>query len=122
MRLTRSAWCLGLAFGLALPAAAQFAGENLLVSPPAGFVVGFQDTRGGVTIQEWVPQGETVQNWSEMLTVQLFRNRPDLQPRALVDSIQRGWLGACKGSVPAPIVARAANGYEAASMTLRCPL
>jgi hypothetical protein len=107
---------------LATPAYAQFQGENLLVSPPPGFKVGFQDSRGGVSIQEWVPQGETVQNWSEMVTVQLFRNRPDLEPRAMLDTIQRGWLKACAGSTPAPIVAGKANGYETGSMVLRCPL
>jgi hypothetical protein len=101
---------------------AQFRGENLLVSPPPGFKVGFQDSRGGVIIQEWVPEGETVQNWSEMVTVQLFQNRRDLDPRAMLGTIQRGWLNACKGSMPAPIVASRIDGYEAASMVLRCPL
>src|SRR5262249_18699407 len=96
-------------------------GENLLVSPPVGFKVGFQDSRSGVTIQEWVPQGETVQNWSEMVTVQMFRNRPDLEPRAMLDTIQRGWLKACNGSAPAPIVGGRTNGYGPALMVLRWP-
>jgi hypothetical protein len=101
---------------------AQFQGENLLVSMPPGFKAGFQNSRDGVTIQEWVPQGETVHNWSEMVTVQLFRNRPDLEPRTMLDGIQRGWLKACAGSVPAPIVAGRTDGYDAATMVLRCPL
>jgi hypothetical protein len=111
---------LGLCL-LATPARAQFQGENLLVGPPSGFKIGFQDSRGGVSIQEWVPQGETVQNWSEMVTVQLFRNRPDLAPRTMLDTIQRGWLNACKGSAPAPIMTGKANGYESATMVLHCP-
>src|SRR5262249_10340799 len=92
------------------------------VSPPPGFKVGFQDSRNGVSIQEWVPQGETVQNWSEMVTVQLFRSRRDLEPRAMIDTIQQGSLKACTSSTPAAIVVVQANGYESATMVLRCPL
>ena len=113
---------LVMLFGLSSVAQAQFAGENLLVGPPPGFKLGFQESRGGVSIQEWVPDGETVQNWSEMVTVQLFQNRRDLDPRAMLDTIQRGWLKACKGSAPAPIVAVKTNGYDGATMVLRCPL
>jgi hypothetical protein len=101
---------------------AQFQGENLLVSPPPGFMVGFQDSRNGVSIQEWVPDGETVQNWSEMVTVQLFQNRRDLDPRIMLDTIQRGWLKACPNSAAAPIVTGKANGYDTATVVLRCPL
>ena len=58
--------------------------ENLLLAPPAGFEVGHhQDSRDGVTLIEWVPAGETVQNWSEMVTVLVFRKRPDLDPEGL---------------------------------------
>jgi hypothetical protein len=111
--------CLYLA---AAPVHAQFQGENLLVSMPAGFKSDYQSTRDGMSIQEWVPEGETVQNWSEMVTVQVFQNRRDLDPRAMLDSIQRGWLKACTGSAAAPIVTGKTNGYDTATMVLRCPL
>ncbi|MBV8192540.1 MAG: hypothetical protein JO339_35300 [Alphaproteobacteria bacterium] len=114
---------LGLGLWLAVaPVQAQFQGENLLVSMPAGFNSGYQDTRNGMSIQEWVPEGETVQNWSEMVTVQVFHDRRDLDPRAMLDSIQRGWLKACAGSAAAPIVTGKVDGYDTAAMVLRCPL
>ena len=56
--------CLGTA------ASAQFKNENLLVGLPQGFKVGFSDQRNGMNMQEWVPSNETVQNWTEIVTVQ----------------------------------------------------
>lgn len=114
---------LGLLLLLAgpLPAAAQFVGENLLVSMPQGFKLGYQASRNGLDLQEWVPDGETVQDWTEMVTVQIFRGRGDLDPAQALGGIQKGWLQACPGSQPAPVGTGQVDGYPAAGMVLRCP-
>ncbi len=101
---------------------AQFEGENLLVTMPSGFKVGYQDARNGVRIQELIPAGETVQNWSEMVTVQVFQNRTDLDPRKMLERIRQQWLQACRGSAPATVVDGQTNGYTVATMLLRCPM
>jgi hypothetical protein len=121
MRLTLATISVCVTLCVAFSAEAQFMGENLLVSLPPGFKIGFQDSRGGVRLQEMVPARETVQDWSEMVTVQIFQNRRDLEPRAMLETIQRGWLKACQGSASAPIVAVRTAGYDSATMTLRCP-
>lgn len=82
----------------AAPSHAQLKNENLLFSPPTGFKVGFQDSRNGVRLQEWVPSNETVQDWSEMVTVQIFINRGDLDPAKVLGDIAQRWGTACKGS------------------------
>jgi hypothetical protein len=107
---------------MAPPAQAQLKGENLLVGMPAGFTLGFQGSRNGVNLQEWVRVGETVENWSEMLTVQIFLNRRDLDPVEMLRRIEEGWLGACKGSPPAAAQSDKVNGYGAAMILLHCPL
>jgi hypothetical protein len=97
--------------------------ENLLLAPPAGFEVGHhQDSRDGVTLIEWVPAGETVQNWSEMVTVLVFRKRPDLDPEGFLRRLQAKWLTDCKGAAPAPVMKGNVNGYVSATMLMRCPL
>ncbi len=108
--------CLGTA------ASAQFKNENLLVGLPQGFKVGFSDQRNGMNMQEWVPSNETVQNWTEMVTVQVFLNRTDLDPVKFLTTLQQQWAGACKGSVATPVATSRVNGYLSASTLLRCPL
>lgn len=106
----------------AAPSHAQLKNENLLFSPPTGFKVGFQDSRNGVRLQEWVPSNETVQDWSEMVTVQIFINRGDLDPAKVLGDIAQRWGTACKGSTGEAVAATRVNGYGAATMMLRCPL
>ena len=116
---------VGLALSLciaAVPSRAGLKDESLLVTLPPGFKVGFQDFRNGVRLQEWVPSNETVQNWSEMVTVQVFLNKGDLDPAKVLADIAQRWGTACKGSTGEAVTIGKVNGYVAATMLLRCPL
>jgi len=108
--------CLGAA------AHAQLKNENLLVGLPQGFKVGFNDSRNGMNMQEWVPVNETVQNWTEMVTVQIFLNRADIDPVQFLATMEKQWATACKGSTATPAVAGKVNGYTSATRLFRCPL
>ncbi|CAN5855692.1 hypothetical protein BH11PSE3_BH11PSE3_32560 [soil metagenome] len=107
---------------VAAPSYAQLQGENLLLAPPAGFKVGFKESRNGMNMMEWVPAAETVQNWTEMVTVQIFLKRGDIEPAQFLGTLQAQWRGACQGTPPASITQDKVNGYAAGAMLLRCPL
>ena len=62
-------------------------------------------------MQEMVPANETVQNWTEMVTVQIFLNRKDLDPTQPGDDWRNNGLGRLRGSTATPAVAGKANGY-----------
>ena len=57
----------------------------------------------------------------EMVTVQIFSRRADLNPVPFLKTLQGQWLAACPGSTPASVMSDKVNGYEAATMLLRCP-
>ena len=115
--------CLAAALSIAAaPSQAQLKDENLLVGMPQGFKVGFSDSRTGMTMQEWVPAGETVQNWTEMVTVQVFLNRSDLDPAQFLATMEKQWAAACKGSTATPVASGKVNGYASTTVLLRCPL
>lgn len=123
----RSAWmAAGAALLLGLiggpSQAQQLQNENLLVGMPQGFKVGFKDSRNGMNMQEFVPASETVQNWTEMVTVQVFLSRNDLQPGPFLAAMQKQWTGGCKDSSTTPVVTGKVNGYDSASVLLRCPM
>lgn len=59
------------AFG-ASAANADLENENLLITAPPGYKVGFNDKKPNMVMTEFVPAKETVENWTEMVTVQVF--------------------------------------------------
>jgi hypothetical protein len=122
MRIGWRAACSALLLGLmAEPSQGQLKGENLLVSMPPGFKLGAQGTRDGVNQQQWVPGVESVGNWSEMVTVQIFPNRLDLDPVTMLRRIEEGWRPTCRAATPAAPQADKVNAYPAATLMLSCP-
>jgi hypothetical protein len=105
-----------------LPARAQLRNENLLAPLPAGFKIGYQASNNGLVMQEFIPAGETVEDWSEMVTAQIFLGRRDLDGVGALGLIEQGWLKACPASKPNPIGKARMNGYAAWSLFLQCPL
>ena len=76
----------------ATAASAQLADENLLVAVPPGYKVGYRVERGNMVMNEMVPAGQTVENWTEMLTVQIFHGvkaPPASDPAAMMHCSKR---------------------------------
>ena len=106
---------------LALSAAATLINENLITTMPPGYQVGFQDKNGQRQIVEWVPAGETVDNWSEMVTVQIFHGLK-VMPDAFMRDLEKRWVASCPGAVPAHTIANVVeNGYPSLVWLLDCP-
>lgn len=102
-------------------AAAELENENLLVGAPAGYTIGFQGKNDDGLITEWVPKGETVENWTEMLTVQVFYQLKTT-PDAFMHALERRWRAACPEADEAqPIASGDENGYPTQVWLLSCP-
>lgn len=101
---------------------AQLKNENLLVTMPEGFKVGYGGTHNGIDMQEWVPANQTVKDWTEMITVQVFRNRADIDPARYLAEMTKLWAQSCPGSIAGPVTPGSTNRYSSASLMLRCPL
>ena len=85
-------------FALTGAALAQLQNENLLVTMPQGFKVGFQDKKNNMQMTEMVPSSETVENWTEMVTVQVFFKGGGFPPKQMRDNIAAGWMKAGRSS------------------------
>jgi hypothetical protein len=104
----------------AAPANAQFVNENLLVTFPKNFRVGFAQKTDKGQITEYVPQAETVDNWTEMVTVQIFHRAPQLMPDFFEKTITERWKNACPGARSAHLKDGAENGYAFSLFLLSC--
>ena len=97
-------------------------GENLLAGLPAGFKVDYQATQENQTITEMVPEGETVQDWTTMVTVQVYLGERNTTPEQAKTNLTEAWLNACQNSESYPVADGAENGYDFVLWQLYCPL
>jgi len=107
---------------LLLPSAANadLVNENLLVEIPAGYKVGYRAERGTMVMNEMVPDGQTVNNWTEMVTVQIFHGLK-VAPEKFRDTLQQRWAAACPGGSGADVTSDTENGYPVLVWLLDCP-
>jgi hypothetical protein len=112
-------WGLMASLALTGAALAQLQNENLLVQMPQGFKIGHQDKKNNIQISEMVPSSETVQDWTEMVTVQIFFGLKTA-PAQFKDRIEKGWVAACAGGRAHPVSADAENGYPTLVWVLSC--
>jgi hypothetical protein len=99
---------------------ASLQGENLLFAPPKNFKIGHHDEHIG-SLTEFVPNGQTVDDWTEMLTVQIFRNLKEVAPAAFLQKIGTQWLTACPETPKDSIRNGQVNGYPVSMLVLKCP-
>lgn len=94
--------------------------ENLLFSPPKDFKIGFQSNRDSRLMTEWVPAAETVENWTQMLTVQIYRGAT-VDAARFLEGVGKRYMDACPGTAAKGIFTGQANGYVVSMLLLKCP-
>ena len=110
-----------LSFALSSAAWAELKDENLLQSLPPGYKIDFQAKQGNMLMTEMVPEGESVKDWTEMVTTQVFLGLKTATPEQFQALMQQRWLAACKGGAAAPVAKGEENGYPFALWLLSCP-
>ena len=108
----------------AFPAAAQTSGgEHIGQAPLPGFVLAHRVEGGGSLIEERIPQGETVEAWTRMVTVQRFAGASQrLRASDLLANIQNGLRTSCPEATTTAISGETISGRRAARMRADCPL
>jgi hypothetical protein len=108
---------VGLAAGIAVPASAQdkdidalraqgysvrmispIFGQLVMLSLPKGFTTVFEDTSGSVYTREAVLDGESVERWSQMITVTGAKGlaaNPRVTAQSFLEQIAGGFKNAC---------------------------
>jgi hypothetical protein len=95
-------------------------GENLMFSPPQDFKMGFQSQRGSYSITEFVPRSETVDDWTHMLTVQIYP-RATIDPASFLQDVGKRYVDSCPGTTAKGLYTGKINGYVVSMLLLRCP-
>jgi hypothetical protein len=107
--------------GLAAPLHAQPAAERLIAPIPPTFKLAGEPAHNGAKIQVFLPANETIDNWSEQIATTIYVNKGQADPAAVLRSIEKTWIAACKDSDPITILPGKTNGYMTATMLMQCP-
>ena len=100
---------------------AQLRNENLLTTIPDGYKTDFQDKTSDMLISEMVPVDQSVTNWTEMVTVQIFYALK-ATPAQFKIGIDKEGTRLCPGSSSQPIAQGSENGYPTMVWYQICPL
>ncbi len=111
------------ALALGLAAGSAFAGleaENVLTPLPKGFKIGSQGRTVTGSMSEFIPQAETVQDWSAMVTVMIMHVNatPDQFATGMFDDVKAG----CPGIQTQKVTEGTENGYAFSLWLADCPL
>lgn len=108
---------------LAIPSLcnAELKDENLLQNLPQGYKIDFQTQQDNMLLTEMVPQAETVNNWTEMVTTQIYLGAKNISHDTFQAEMEKGWLAACKGGEVALIKKGTENGYAFSMWVQTCP-
>ena len=96
--------------------------ENLLAEIPEGFRIGYQAEQGNMVINEMVPERESVNTWTTLVTVQIFLGETNITPKQYQETMTQNWFSACPGSESYPVADGSENGYGFVLWQLYCPL
>ncbi len=95
--------------------------ENLQVANPKGYTVANQTNNDRIIMSEMVPAGETVQNWTEMVTIQLFLKLSNVTPPQFRERLEKLWADSCPGSTFTNVKEGVENGYPTLTWLQKCP-
>jgi hypothetical protein len=112
-----AALMVGMTAGSAM---AGLSGENVLSPLPPGFKVGSSGATPTGSMSEYIPQAETVHDWSAMITVMVMHVNatPDQFAAGMLQSIK----GGCAGIQSRKVTDGTENGYAFSIWLVQCPL
>ena len=97
--------------------------ENLLVGMPEGFEVGYEASQDGEEIHEFIPAGESVEDWSPMATIQIFHGLADVPGDRLRDRHGRpAGRRPARASTVTKLTEGDVNGFPFVLWSFLCPL
>jgi hypothetical protein len=95
-------------------------GENLIVLVPRGWKMGFQARQGNLQLTEFVPEGQTVDNWQSLLTIQIVFGGLSKTPRQVFEESVASMRRVCPNIEAILIATGEENGYPFALWQQMC--
>lgn len=114
LRMFKKAIVLGLTTSLAAHASTALAhldGENLIQPLPEHFKIAYRDGNQRMSLTEMVPKDETVDDWSTMVTTQIYYGARDASFDVYRKTMAQHWKDSCDDTDSASVKEGEENGY-----------
>jgi hypothetical protein len=95
-------------------------GENVMALVPSGWKMGFHARQGNLQITEFVPEGQTVDNWKSLLTIQIVFGGLSKTPRQVFEEAVALGRRLCPNEESVLITTGEENGYPFALWMQMC--
>jgi hypothetical protein len=96
-------------------------GENLMATLPREWEIGFQAHQGNFQIVEFVPKGQTVDNWQSLFTIQTVFGGLSKSPRQVFEKSASLMRRFCPNLDVSLVLTGEENGYPFALWVQNCP-
>jgi hypothetical protein len=110
-----------IAIFISMPSNAQIqSSEHIFTFIPKNYEIGYQVHDENQYLTEYVPKGQTVENWQEMITIRQFQMK--LTAEEIAQSYQKKWAIDCPvGGVISNITNQQTSGYPSSAWMMSCP-
>jgi len=99
-------------------------GQLVAFTQPSGFVPAFEQPSATQYIREVVPKGETVENWTQMVTVTGYKGLaadPEASPEAFASAIVDGFKSTCPQTFATAVLSKEQiDGHDAYAVVASC--
>ncbi|MEH6629386.1 MAG: hypothetical protein V7776_01085 [Halopseudomonas aestusnigri] len=95
-------------------------GEFFMASIPDGWQALPRATKAQQTSAEWLPQGQTVENWTDMITVQVFPGWAEGDVSVFLDELADIYKQNCEVSGATPPLKDKVNGFLTGFRLINC--
>lgn len=94
--------------------------EVLMLVPPPGWELAMNQRNDQMFVIQYVPPGQSVDNWREMVQAQIFFGVVDLAPTEFLDNMHALYADACQGVRAEPNQLTYDFGYATSQRVLAC--
>ncbi|MBH9579261.1 hypothetical protein [Inhella proteolytica] len=94
--------------------------EGLSMDLPPGYAVASRQRSATVVMTEWLAAGETLQQWTELLTTQVFPQAGAVPPQVWRARLHEAWQKRCRHARLDSVVEGREQGHPFALWTLEC--
>ena len=96
-------------------------GEQLFLMPPTGWGIVAHDVKNNTEVTELTPNGQTEQNWTDKLKVELIQGKPVADLQSVLNSLIKAVQEDCEDVGAGASQISNENGYEAGLRAVACP-
>jgi hypothetical protein len=96
-------------------------GEQLFLIPPSGWGIVAHDVRNNTEVTELAPAGQTAQNWTDKLKVELIQGKPLADVQTILNSLIKAVHEDCDDVGAGPPQIAVENGFDTGMRAVACP-